>query len=280
MPLGTGAIPSGGDGNQPRADNGQFAQKPDQWRYPNDWRIEWQRNKTADEVANLSNQMYAELVRRQPAPASAPAPTNGAPTGVTMPTDDQWLTQPGVAAQQVLQYARNTEFAPALANMANQLGVTAREVIRMRYPDEFRKWGPEIDLYINQMDAQYRNVDNLDKVVGMVRANHIDEIAAERAQKRLDEMIASGTVLRPGAAPNGPGTAAPGAAIDLAKSGLPDNYARLLQRYGVTSETLDEFLMKTDVAATGCTLAQARERWLERAKAGDIITERPTGAVV
>ena len=237
------------------------------------------RGKTLDDVANLSNQMYAELVRRQPPAPSAPASVSAGADGVTMPNDDLWLTNPNAAAQQFMTYTRNTEFMPAMQQMAQQLGATAREVVKRDYSDDFRKWGPEIDLYINQMDSQYRTIDNIAKVVGMVRANHIDEIAAERAQKRLDEMLAAGTVLRPGAAPNGAPSGGVGGAVDLAKAGLPENYSRVLQRYGITSDVLDEFLTKTEVAATGVTLQQAREKWLERAKSGDIIVERPSGAV-
>lgn len=196
-----------------------------------------------------------------------------------MPNQDLWLTDPNAAAQQMLQHARQTEFAPALQHMAAQLGTTAREVVRRDYADDFSKWGPEIDLYINQMDPQYRTIDNITKVVGMVRANHLDEIVAERAQRRLDEMVASGTVLRSGAAPNGPVAPPPGVITDFKSAGLPANYQRLLDRYGVTPETLDEFLMKTTVASTGCTLQQAREKWIESAKKGDIVTERPSGAL-
>jgi hypothetical protein len=106
----------------------------------------------------------------------------------------------------------------------------------------------------------------------MVRANHIDEIAAERAQIKLNEMLNSGAVLRPGAAPNGASTPAPGA-IDFSTAELPPEYKRVLQRYNITEPILDEFLQKTEVASTGCTLIEARKRWLERAKKGDIITE-------
>ena len=240
----------------------------------------WLRGKTAEEGAALSDQMYTELTRRTPqAPASPPAPNGSAPAGPTLPSDELWLTNPNSAMRQVLDHARQTEFMPALANMANQLGATAREVVKRDYADDFRKWGPEIDLYINQMDPQYRSIDNIAKVVGMVRANHIDEIATERAQAKLNEMLNAGTIIRPGAAPNGTSTAVPGASVDLARAELPAEYARVLQRYGVTSEKLDEFLMKTEVASLGISLPEARERWLKRAKSGDIISERPSGAL-
>lgn len=237
------------------------------------------RGKTADEVAGLSDQMYAELLKRapaSPAPAPAPAPANN----IGMPNQDLWLTDPNAAAQQMLQHARQTEFAPALATMAAQMGSTAREVVRRDYAEDFTKYGPEIDLFINQMDPQFRTIDNITKVVGMVRANHLDEIVAERAARKLDDMIAAGSVLRSGSAPNGPVATAPGTITDFKTAGLPDNYRRMLDRYGVTPETLDEFLLKTTVASTGCTLAQAREKWVESAKKGDIVTERPSGALV
>lgn len=247
-------------------------------RYAADHRVTWLRGKTMDEVAALSDQMYAELVKRQPAaPAAAPAPATNGTAG--LPTDDLWLTNPTAAGQMLLAHARQNEFAPAFANMAQQLGATAREVVKRDYADDFRKWGPEIDLYINQMDPQYRTIDNITKVVGVVRGNHIDEIAAERAQAKLNEMLNAGTVIRSGGAPNGTATAMPGAAVDFTKAELPAEYARTLSRYGVTSEKLDEFLLKTEVQSLGISLPEARERWLKRARAGDIITEASSGRV-
>ena len=232
------------------------------------------RGKTADEVANLSNQMYAELVRGNPrggAPAPTPTPS---PTG--MPTDDQWLTAPGAAANQLM----DARFGPLVQNAFAQIAGQSREIVKREYADDFRKWGPEIDLYINQTDPQFRTVENLQKIVGMVRANHIDEIAAERAERKLNEMLNSGAILRPGTAPAGGAPANPNAGVDLANVGLPENYARVLKNYDITPAILDEFLLKTACAGDMSQLPAARAKWVEQAKKGDIITERRTDRLV
>ena len=179
---------TGADAHLRNADGTFRAPTTKEFRYPADYHVTWMRGKTADEVGGLSDQMYAELVRRAPTPAApAAVPNNG--TATTMPNQDLWLTDPNAAAAQMLAHARATEFAPAFSNMANQLGAAMREGVKRDCADEFRKYGPEIDLYINQMDPQYRSLDNIVKVVGMVRANHIDEIVAERSQAKLNEML-------------------------------------------------------------------------------------------
>lgn len=279
-PPASGAPTSSG-GAPPQATNGQFTHKPEEWRYPSDYRVEWMRGKTAEEVANLSNAMYAELVRGQPQQQRGPAGPqqqaaqtqyNSASPGTSAqpPSQEQWITDPAGAAAQYAAYIQQTQVQPMMSNMAQQLGTTARELIRRDYATEFNKWGPEIDLYINQMDPAYRTVDNLRKVVQMVQANHLDEIATDRAKAKLDEMLNSGAVLRPGTAPTAPGAPVPGA-VDF--KALPDTYKRLLQKYDITPDTLDEFLTKTEVAAHGISLQEARERWFKRASSGDVIVE-------
>lgn len=241
------------------------------------------RNKTADEVANLSNQMYAELVRQQPRAASPQGQaqqTQYNAASPTAPSNDLWITDPATAAAQYAAYVQATQIAPMVGGLTQQLGTTSREVVKLRYPEEFRKWGPEIELYINQTAPEYRTVDNLEKILGLVRANHIDEIAAERAQKRLDEMLNSGAVLRPGTAGAGVAAAAPNGTIDFKTAGLPPEYSRVLDTYRITPAVLDEFLLKTSANGDPSALPAARAKWLENAKRGDVIVEQKTDTLV
>src|SRR3990167_9109854 len=89
-------------GEQPRTTAGTFA--PKDVRYPADYHVEWMRNKTMDEVASLSNAMYAELVRGQPQaqtaqrPATAPAQQTAQPGTPSAPSNDLWITDPAQAA--------------------------------------------------------------------------------------------------------------------------------------------------------------------------------------
>jgi cytosine/adenosine deaminase-related metal-dependent hydrolase len=143
------------------------------------------------------------------------------------------------------------------------------EIIRQRYPDEFKRWGPQIATYASQLTPENRTVDMLEKVIGVVRSEHIDEIVAERSKRALDEMIEKGTVVRPGAAGGAP---AQTAAVSF--DALPPNYKEILAEYKITPETLDEFLVATEVSAKGVSLNDARKAWLERASKNDIITEK------
>lgn len=279
----TGAIPSGSVAEPNRAASGEFTHSPEEWRYPANFHVDWMRGKTASEVASLSNAMYQQLVsgRPQTGPPQQAAQTqyNASHSGyapsqngndLRPPTDEEWTLTPALAAQRQRLYDQQMQ-QPALQQRDAQVGALAMEVIKLRYPEEFRKWGPQIVTYASQLSPDSRTVDMLEKVVGVVRSEHIDEIVAERSKRMLDEAIEKGTVLRPGAAG---GTSAPATTPGVQFDALPPNYRRLLETYRITPETLDEFLMATEVATKGVSLNDARKAWLEKAAKGDVITEQ------
>ncbi len=241
---------------------------------------EWAVGKTAKEVAELAGQLYNEL-RRGDVPATAApaqavpqqnyAPQPPVPVGPQQPTEDEWLNNPRGAAQKQADYMRVTQLDPVFAQQATQLGQQSRAIMEMKDPDAFKRWGPEIDILINQVDPTMRTVDTMSKIVGMVKANHLDEIVNERTQIAMQKAQEAGG-LRSGVA--GDGTSIePLGGVDFDKEQLPEKYRRILARYHVTPETLDEFLIATEVKGKGVLLADARKAWLEHAKKGDILTE-------
>lgn len=234
--------------------------------------------KTAEEAATIAQQLYQAMVRGDtvPAPQAAqqmpqPQPWQQPPAaGPQAPTQEEWDMNPQAAAQKYIDYVQKTQFQPEMQRRDVALGQTARALMAQKYADEFKRWGPEIDLMLQTVDPAYRTVDTVEQAVKIVRANHIDEIAEERARAAMERQLESGTLLRPGTQPTG--TPAP-SGIDLKSAELPDNYARVLQRYRIDEATLDEFLSGPAGREYGATLDERRKNWLEQAKAGDVITE-------
>jgi hypothetical protein len=83
----------------------------------------------------------------------------------------------------------------ALANQPPPVDWVARQqtlsltvdAVKRAYPDDFKKWGSEIEREWSRLDQSYWNVDTLTQLVKLVRSNHIDELAAEQAQRLLDK---------------------------------------------------------------------------------------------
>ncbi len=247
---------------------------------------DWAVGKTAKEVAVLAGQLYAELKRGEvaaPQPAAQPQPPAqpgyapyppqpAAPVGPQPPTEDDWQTDPRGAAQKQADYMRVTQLDPVFAQQATQLGQQSRTIMEMKDPDAFKRWGPEIDILINQVDPTMRTVETIRKIVGMVKSDHLDELVSEGTQRAIQKAQESGGLRSDGSV--GDGTSIePLGSVDFDKEDLPENYRRILSRYGVTSEKLDEFLIATEIKGKNVTLAEARKTWLAKAKKGDVLTE-------
>jgi hypothetical protein len=155
------------------------------------------------------------------------------------------------------------------------LGQLVKENARMQHPDAFQKWGPEIELTLQQYapDPRAWTPDNMKAVVDVVRGRHAHEIAEAEVERRVQERLNSGLgggTLRPDSL--GAATSATASnQLDFTK--LPPRYAATLQRMGMTQAALDEYLNATKVRHEGMTLEQARERWITEAQKGDIFTD-------
>ena len=267
----TGEAPTSSEVEEPRSRN---IQSPDAWRIPyGDQRYpEFAWGKTAEELANLTNKLYGEQLRgTQSTPQYQSAPQYQAPSAPPEPSSDDWLTDPGSAAKRQMESYYQSHLAPQLQMQAAALGATSRSIVAQQEPEAFRKWGPEIDALINQIDPQYRTTDAIGKVVNMVKGEHLDELVQERTKREIDRM-ANADPMRTDGSPLG-ATANARVGIDLDNTVLPPEYKRQLDKYGVRPETIDEFLTATEVRRRGITLDQARKEWLEKAGKGDIITE-------
>lgn len=186
-----------------------------------------------------------------------------------MPSQDDWLNDP-VAAQQRLLEVGQHQLGPTLTSIQQSNAQLARSVVAGEHRDLFGKYGPEIDLELSKIAPEFWTVDNIRTVTEMVQGRHLDEIVEERTQQRMAQAGEAG--FRSDSAPAGT-TANDPNRIDLNSPELGDSYRRLLQKYNVTPETLDEFLYNVECKKRGITLEQARKEWLEKAKKGDFVTE-------
>lgn len=271
---GTSAPPTSGPD---RATDGRF--EPREWRYPADYHISYLRGKTADEAAQLNQQMYEVLQSQQPQQQQyAPQPQyQQQPQALSEPTNEEWLNDTQGASRKFAQHIRATQFEPVLNQYAQTIGSQARALCEMRDADAFRRWGPEIDTYIARYmpNPAQRTVESIGAVIDLVRGKHVNELIAEREREVLSKAQTTNT-MRSDAGGIAAG-ASDGNRIDFNNTGLPEEYRRALERYRVTPETLDEFLTNTECRKRGISLQQARDEWLKAAKSGDIITEETRG---
>lgn len=219
----------------------------------------WAVGKTAQEILQVSKQM-ADALATAPAPRSTVPPvpsTPPPPPAATMPSDDDWVTNPAKATQQVLEYNYGQRVQPVIERLLAQQAGTARGLAAQQFADEFRRWGPEIDQLVASIPAEQRPFELYQNAVKVVRANHVDEIASERVQQRLAEM---GVTDRT----SGGGTVASvaGSTVDLSK--ISPAYKATIDAMGITESQLREFL-----TATGQTM----EQFVESANKNQVISD-------
>lgn len=243
---------------------------------------EWLVGKSAAEAAALANQLYAQNQRYmyqpqpQPVAQSYQPPVPQAPA-FEQPKQEEWLSDPAGATKRYAEYLQQTQFAPQLQQQATIAAQTNRELVKLQRADEFRRWGPEIDMTLQQIAPNPANhtPQNIAAVVDMVKARHVDELIAEERAKYQNEL--GGAALRPTGASGGASGASQMAlgSVDLDK--LPPGYRDALRALNVTNSTIDEFLLRTVVrAGLEPDLDKARERWTKQVMRGDIFSDNKT----
>ena len=207
--------------------------------------------KTSREAADMFSQMHATL-------RNAQALSQSQQQYQQAQAQQQQMTQ-----QQQLQAAYDQQRDIVM-------GAQARAIAEIRYKEEFKRWGPEIDMALTQIPAANRTPEVMEWIVNGVRGKHADQLAAEAAELRVKTLLETGQ-LRPQGVGEGAG-AGPAYRVDMTQ--LPPRYSTVLQNLGVTSEKVDDFLRK---AYPQMPIAQAREKWFKLASKGDVITDGKTG---
>ena len=215
--------------------------------------------KTAAEAAEITDQLYKQVVASQSL-AQTPLHFGGNSPLYAQPVSQQ---QPPQAPSAQDPFAA---FAPELQQRDEMLGGQARALAALQYPDDFRRWGPDIDQALAQIAPAQRTPQVVDWIVAGVRGRHINELTDEFAKRRIDELVQGGT-LRPQTAGEGAGEFTSNR-VDFDK--LPPRYASVLKNLGVTASDIDNMLPKV---YPDLPLAKAREKWVAAASKGDVITD-------
>lgn len=208
---------------------------------PAEWRAgdnapAWARGKSAEEILGIANSLVDALPS---AAAAAPAPAqSGAPAangGSVDVADDDYIN--GATLKRIL--ATRGQDTSSHEFMAS----TNVHILKQECRDDFDKYGPEISGLIANIPAHQRTLDNMRMVVRLVRGNHVDELARERAQQLVAEMAPT---IRSGGAP---AVGAPVSRdVSLESEKIPAEWKRRANAAGITESVVDEFCRANDMS--------------------------------
>lgn len=258
-----------------RDERGRFSE----YRFTRDDGVpEWAVGRTAKEVATIGDQFWRQSMTQQ-APQQPQRPTPQPQYGYEQPTqpgglpsNDEWVSEPATAAQKYALYLQQ-QSGSQFQQLQEQLGMQARSNAELKWRDEFRRWGPDIDTRLRQYlpSPTQWTPQAIEAIVGIVRGEHAEDLANERAEQRLKEMIAKGQsgLGRSDAAVGGTSASASNA-LDFNSDELPPQRRQLMQMAGATPEALNELLRKF---YPNLPLAEAQKKWMDAAKKGDVLAE-------
>jgi len=115
--------------------------------------------------------------------------------------------------------------------------------IEMRRADDFRRWGTEIRQELMKLDPGNWTIDNLNIVVDIVKSRHIEEIAAEKAQRLFSE---SHPTIRSGS--GGTGTSVPYRQPTMDSEGVPKEWASAARAAGISEQQVWEFCQMAGIS--------------------------------
>ena len=167
---------------------------------------------------------------------SLPQPTPAAPPPGQLPLDPQNYATGQDVTNAVAAAAQ--QFQPALERLAQQNAAATYRLVATdpRFSDVFAKYGPEVGQYLGNVPKAQWTVDILEGAAKLVRADHLDELARERANQIVQGM-------EPTIRPTGGGSvpANPNPEMSLKSDKLPADWRDRAQKVGLDERTLDEF---------------------------------------
>jgi hypothetical protein len=145
------------------------------------------------------------------------------------------------------EYADNAKVKTIFRHLANQpqpqdsRGAQALlGIIQIQRSDEFKRWRNEITAELSKLSMEHWTLDNLNVVVDIVKSRHIDDLAAEKAQRIVSE---SHPTIRSGSGGSGSVTHTQPFSLDSDK--VPASWALAAKAAGITEAEVREFCEQT-----------------------------------
>jgi hypothetical protein len=166
------------------------------------------------------------------------APTPAVPNAPAAP---QALDPNAYATGQDILNAQNAavaQFQPALQRLAEQNAASTYRLVASdeRFREVFQRYGPEVTSYLARIPKAEWNVDIIEGAAKLVRADHLDELARERANQIVQGMEPTIRPTGGGAAP-----ASPTPDLSLKSEKLPTDWRERAAKVGLSERELDEF---------------------------------------
>lgn len=224
--------------------------------------------KTAAEVAQMTTSLYQQnlALQQQPSPSSpqiAPPPSQAA-----APDPNLIYSDPAAYQAQYDAYVRGItqtavqsqmqQYAPVVSQAAE----TARELSKLgSLSDVWRRWEPEVEMQMQGIPSHLRTKALYDQAAQIVKANHLDELASERAQQLLAQGD-TGTVRG-----SGSGSLPPAPAGDALDKAWDESHPYFdgMKREGLT---------KADVRRFCTQMGQSVDDYVKSATLGQIIPSK------
>lgn len=199
------------------------------------------------QMENEHQQMYGLLQQQLQPPRPATPPVQIA--------DDDFTT--GAQVRGYLDQ-RAQQFQQALGTTASQTASVIRGFVETQDPEPFKRWGREIDALLQNVPKEQWTLDAVRQAVRIVKADHVDELAAEKAERLAAERIP--TMRSNGSAGMG---SVPTTTLGVQDDAIPDYWKRAAANVGLGDRELQEFC-----AANGMTADQ----FVEQFKKGNLLT--------
>ena len=190
--------------------------------------------RSAEEILGIAEAQAAMLAR--PIQVQAPQPSR-----FDLDIKDEDYVDGRQLKQLVSRFANNPNTVDYGARQ--QAAGALLATVEMRRADEFRRWGMEIRQELVKLDPGNWTLDNLNIVVDIVKSRHIDELAAEKAQRLVSE---SHPTIRSGT--GGTGSGVPYKQQNMESEGVPREWSQAAKAAGISEQQIWEFCQAAGIS--------------------------------
>jgi len=167
---------------------------------------DWAKGRTADEILETANQLYAAIQSGTPAQPTAPTPATPPPPSSSPVDPNLMYSNPHEYDRQLRESIRTemrTELASAANSVTSPMASMAKEQAKTHRPKVWDRYGPEIETTMAQLGPNARaDVSSWKRVINYVAGEHVDELADARAKEILARGGDSGSLPTHGGPPN------------------------------------------------------------------------------